>query len=58
MGKRKTSNNKLFSFIHTADLHLDSPFIGIYEINQELRESLVNATFEVYDTIIDLCIEK
>ena len=58
MGKRKTSNNKLFSFIHTADLHLDSPFIGIYEINQELRESLVNATFEAYDTIIDLCIEK
>lgn len=58
MGKRKTSKNKLFSFIHTADLHLDSPFIGIYEINQELRESLVNATFEAYDTIIDLCIEK
>lgn len=58
MGKQKTSNNKLFSFIHTADLHLDSPFIGIYEINQELRESLVNATFEAYDTIIDLCIEK
>jgi len=58
MGIRKTSKNKLFSFIHTADLHLDSPFIGIYEINQELRESLVNATFEAYDTIIDLCIEK
>lgn len=58
MGKQKTSKNKLFSFIHTADLHLDSPFIGIYEINQELRESLVNATFEAYDTIIDLCIEK
>ena len=58
MGKRKTSKNKLFSFIHTADLHLDSPFIGIYEINEELRESLVNATFEAYDTIIDLCIEK
>lgn len=58
MGKQKTSQNKLFSFIHTADLHLDSPFIGIFEINQELRESLVNATFEAYDTIIDLCIEK
>ena len=58
MGKQKTSKNKLFSFIHTADLHLDSPFIGIYEINQELRERLVNATFEAYDTIIDLCIEK
>ena len=58
MGKRKTSKNKSFSFIHTADLHLDSPFIGISEINQELRESLVNATFEAYDTIIDLCIEK
>ena len=58
MGKLKSSKNKLFSFIHTADLHLDSPFIGIYEINQELSERLVNATFEAYDTIIDLCIEK
>ncbi len=34
---------KTFSFIHTADRHLDSPFKGISEINEE---------------IIDLCIEK
>jgi len=58
MGKQKTSNKKSFSFIHTADLHLDSPFSGISENNQDLSERLVNATFEAYDTIIDICIEK
>jgi DNA repair exonuclease SbcCD nuclease subunit len=58
MGKRKTSKKKSFSFIHTADLHLDSPFSGISENNQDLSERLVDATFEAYDTIIDICIEK
>ena len=61
MGKRKPSKKnvqKSFSFIHTADLHLDSPFRGISETNQELSKSLINATFQAYDTIINLCIEK
>ncbi len=49
---------KAFSFIHTADLHLDSPFKGISEINEEISLELTEATFKTFDKIIDLCIEK
>lgn len=49
---------KAFSFVHTGDLHLDSPFKGISEISESLRSVLVNATFNSFNGIIDLCIEK
>ena len=47
-----------FSFIHTADLHLDSPFVGITGIDPKLGERLAKATFQAYETIIELCIER
>lgn len=47
-----------FSFIHTADLHLDSPFVGISGIDAKLGEKLSRATFQAYEKIIELCIEK
>ena len=47
-----------FSFIHTADLHLDSPFKGISEVNEEISLELTEATFKAFNKIIDLCIEK
>jgi len=49
---------KAFSFIHTADLHLDSPFKGISEINEEISAELTEATFNTFNKIIDICIEK
>ncbi len=49
---------KPFSFIHTADLHLDSPFKGISEISSEISSDLTEATFNAFHQIIDLCIEK
>jgi DNA repair exonuclease SbcCD nuclease subunit len=49
---------KPFSFIHTADLHLDSPFKGISEINDEISSELTEATFKSFNKMIDLCIEK
>ncbi len=49
---------KAFSFIHTADLHLDSPFKGISEINKEMSLELTEATFKTFNKIIDLCIGK
>jgi len=33
---------KAFSFIHTADLHLDSPFRGISEINEDISLELAD----------------
>ena len=47
-----------FRFIHTADLHLDSPFIGLSEIAPALQAILRNATFQAFDTIINLCIKR
>jgi DNA repair exonuclease SbcCD nuclease subunit len=49
---------KPFSFIHTADLHLDSPFKGISEVSEEISLELADATFKSFNRIIDLCIEK
>jgi DNA repair exonuclease SbcCD nuclease subunit len=49
---------KKFSFIHTADLHLDSTFKGISEINDRISSELTKATFNTFNKIIDLCIER
>ncbi|AKB50179.1 DNA double-strand break repair protein Mre11 [Methanosarcina barkeri str. Wiesmoor] len=46
------------SFVHAADLHLDSPFTGISEIDPELGERLAKATFQAYEAIIKLCMEE
>lgn len=47
-----------FSFIHTADLHLDSPFRGISEVHEKIGLELTEATFRTFNKMIDLCIEK
>lgn len=46
------------SFVHAADLHLDSPFTGISGIDPELGERLAKATFQAYETIIELCMDE
>ena len=46
-------------FVHTADLHLDSPFIGLKAIAPDnIVGALREATFEAYDNIIELCIAE
>ena len=46
-----------FRFVHSADLHLDSPFKGKSEdMPDHLRSSLIDATFSSYKNIIDLCV--
>ena len=46
-------------FVHTADLHLDSPFVGIKAAAPEnVANTLRDATFSAYENIIDLCIEE
>ncbi len=45
-------------FIHTADLHLDTPFKGLSSLNRDLAGQLKDATFESFHRIIDLCIDK
>jgi len=47
-----------FSFVHAADLHLDSPFRGVTAKSPIIAELLRSATFEAYSSLIDLCIEN
>ena len=49
---------RAFTFVHTADLHLDSPFIGLERIDADVAAVLKGATFRAFDNIIDLCIES
>jgi DNA repair protein SbcD/Mre11 len=45
-------------FIHCADLHIDTPFKGIGEINQDLKEILYNSTFKSFQNIVQVAIDN
>ena len=46
-------------FVHAADLHLDSPFVGIKAVAPDnVSSALRDATFSAYENIIDLCIDE
>ena len=46
-------------FVHSADLHLDSPFRGIRsEAPEYVADTLRRATFDAYENIINLCIRE
>lgn len=47
-----------FSFVHAADLHLDSPFTGLTATTPDLARRLQSATFDAFDRIVSLCIER
>jgi DNA repair exonuclease SbcCD nuclease subunit len=47
-----------FRFVHAADLHLDSPFKGVRETEPRVADILQRATFEAYNRVIDLCVER
>lgn len=46
-----------FKFIHTADIHLDTPFQGLASDNPVLRKYLAGATFAAFRRIVDLCLD-
>jgi DNA repair protein SbcD/Mre11 len=43
-------------FVHTGDLHLDTPFKGLTRSNQALAAQLKEASLRSFRKIIDLCI--
>jgi len=49
---------KSLKFIHCADLHIDSPFKGVGNVNPELQSILCNSTFETFNRIITIAIEN
>ena len=47
-----------FRFIHTADLHLDSPFKGLHHLPEEIMNEIYQSTYRSFDRIITYCLEK
>ncbi|WP_244943922.1 metallophosphoesterase family protein [Siminovitchia fortis] len=45
-------------FIHTADLHLDSPFLGLSQLPEKLFSRLQESTFSAFERVVDTAIEK
>src|SRR5262249_45763005 len=59
LGKPATMNHiKSFSFIHAADLHLDTPFQGIGKINPALQQKLRDASLATFDNLIRAAISR
>ena len=49
---------KSFSFIHTADLHLDSPFTGLRQVDGAVASLIKDTTFRAFDNVVDLALAK
>lgn len=47
-----------FRFAHAADLHIDSPFRGLRDVDKRVSERLRESTFEAYERLISLCIDE
>lgn len=47
-----------FRFIHGADLHIDSPFKGLRAVPDQVKESLLQATFLAFQRLVDLAIKE
>lgn len=45
-------------FIHTADLHLDSPFLGLKDLPTDLFKRIQDSTFLAFEKLIDTAIER
>src|SRR5690625_4544423 len=46
------------SFIHAADLHIDSPFKGLTHMPAEIREDVRASTFTALDQLVRTAIAK
>ena len=47
-----------FRFVHTADIHLDSPLRSLALRNPVLADLIGNATRQAFENTVDLCLEE
>jgi DNA repair exonuclease SbcCD nuclease subunit len=47
-----------FTFVHAADLHLDTPFKGIGVASESVAARLREASFGAFDSLVNLCLER
>lgn len=48
----------MISFVHTADLHLDSPFAGLADADEDVADLLRDSTFRAFENVVELCLER
>ena len=48
----------MFKFLHTADIHLDSPLLNLDKYDDAPREEFRSATRRAFDNIVDLAIDE
>lgn len=48
----------MIKFIHAADLHLDTPFLGLEQLSTNLSEIMRKAPFQSFQKIVDQAIEN
>lgn len=49
---------RAFTFIHTADLHLDAPFGGVDAADPRVREALLESTYAAFERVVSLAVER
>ncbi|MBS4210707.1 DNA repair exonuclease [Bacillus sp. FJAT-50079] len=49
---------KEITFIHTADLHLDSPFLGLSHLSKDLYSRIQESTFTAFKKVIDTALDR
>lgn len=54
----KDARMRPFKFVRTADLHLDSPFVGISRLDDSVANRLREATFHTFERMLDICIDQ
>lgn len=47
-----------FRFVHAADLHLDTPFKGLGELEPEVAGALVDASLAAFDELVELTLAQ
>lgn len=47
-----------FTFVHAADLHLDTPFKGVSATSPEVGTALREASLDAFDDLVRLCLDR
>lgn len=47
-----------YTFIHAADLHLDTPFSGLGQVAAQIQDALREASLEAFDALVELALRE
>ena len=50
--------DEMIKFIHTADLHLDSPFKGLTHVPNQLLKNIQESSFKAFENLVYMAIDR